>query len=64
MNVSLSGRLEFAKILAALCGLIGIAGLGYYYSVPLPVPPANASVAQVAEFASRYHDKILLMAWL
>ncbi len=32
--------------------------------MPLPVPPTNASVTQVAEFVSRYHEPILLMAWL
>ncbi|MBV9228269.1 MAG: hypothetical protein JOZ18_03060 [Chloroflexi bacterium] len=52
------------RILAALCGILGVAALGYYYSVPFPLPPANATLAQVTEFGARYHDAILLDTWL
>ncbi len=52
------------RILTALCGIVGIAALGYYYSVPFPLPPPNATAEQVMEFATRYHDAILLDAWI
>jgi hypothetical protein len=35
-----------------------------YFAAAPPLPPADASVAQVAAVATRYHDKWLLGAWL
>jgi hypothetical protein len=48
----------------ALCGALGVAALGVYYSVPLPLPEPGASAAAIIEFGTRYHDRILLDAWL
>ncbi len=53
------------RVLAALSGILGVALLGLYYSEALiPLPPPNATSGQVAEFGTRYHDAILLDAWL
>jgi hypothetical protein len=46
------------------CGLLGVAALAVYYSVPLPLPPAGATIGEIVSFGSRYHDRILLDAWL
>jgi hypothetical protein len=48
----------------ALCGLLGVAALGVYYSVPLPLPPPDAPIQEIVRFGTRYHDRILLDAWL
>src|SRR5215831_12127582 len=47
-----------------LLGLLGVAALGVYYSVPLPLPAPDASIDQIVAFGTRYHDRILLDAWL
>jgi len=52
------------RMAVALCGLLGVAFLGVYYSVPLPLPPAAASVQEIVDFSTRYHDRILVDAWL
>ncbi len=57
----MSSRLS--RILVALCGILGVAALAYYYSVPFPLPAANASSEQVVAFGTRYHDAILLDTW-
>jgi hypothetical protein len=49
---------------AAACGILGVAALAIYYSVPLPLPPPNAGTQELVEFGSRYHNRILLDAWL
>lgn len=48
----------------AVCGLAGIVALDIYYSVPLPLPSADAPLADIVKFGTRYHDRILLDAWL
>ena len=48
----------------ALCGILGIAALGVYYSVPLPLPAPGAGIAEIVEFGTRYHDRLLIDAWL
>lgn len=48
----------------ALCGLAGVAALGVYYSVPLPLPQPNAPIEEIVRFGTRYRDRILLDAWL
>jgi hypothetical protein len=48
----------------ALCGLVAVAALGVYYSVPLPLPAADAPAGTIVRFAAKYHDRILLDAWL
>ena len=53
-----------SRILMGLCGIFGVAALAYYYSVPFPLPPPNASSDQVVAFGTRYHDAILLDTWL
>ena len=52
------------RIAAALCGLLGFAALGVYYSVPFPLPPPTATMAQLTEGLRPYHDTILFDAWL
>ena len=48
----------------ALCGLLGVAALGVYYSVPLPLPLPGAPIEDIVRFGTRYHDHILIDAWL
>ena len=55
---------RWPRILMGLCGIFGVAALAYYYSVPFPFPPPNASSDQVVAFGTRYHDAILLDTWL
>jgi hypothetical protein len=55
---------RLVRILTALAGLFGVAALGYYYSVPFPLPPANATLAQVSLFAAQYQTAVLLDTWL
>jgi hypothetical protein len=52
------------RILAALSGILGIALLGVYFGAAPPLPPANATVAQVASVATQYHDSWFLGAWV
>lgn len=54
------------RTLTALCGILGLAGLGFYYSSPfwlLSEPPVGASAAQILAVATRYHNALLLDAW-
>lgn len=56
-----------ARILTALCSILGTAALVGYYAAPytfLPLPAADATAAQVMAFGTRYHDAILLDTWL
>ena len=48
----------------ALCGLAGVAALGVYYAVPLPLPAPDAAIEEIVRFGTRYHNRILLDAWL
>src|SRR5215472_16826330 len=52
------------RILVALCGILGTAALGVYFGAAPPLPPADATVAQVATAATQYHDQWLLGAWI
>ena len=52
------------RVLTAFAGIAGVVALGYYYSVPFPLPPANATAAQVVQFAERYHDAVFLDTWI
>src|SRR5919197_1459814 len=52
------------RILTALCGILGVVALVAHFSIPAQVPPANATVAQVTEFAKQNHATILVSAWL
>jgi hypothetical protein len=52
------------RILVALCGLLGVTLLGVYFGAPPPLPPATASVAQIADVGRRYHDGWFLFTWL
>jgi hypothetical protein len=51
------------RLLAALCGIIGPVTLVGSFLIN-PAPPADASVAQLREFAHRHHSTIVLGAWL
>ena len=55
---------KLPRLLIALCGILGSVALGIYFSVPFPLPPANATTAQINQFATQYHDAILFDAWL
>lgn len=48
----------------ALCGLIAVVALGIYFSVPLQLPSPDAPSGDIVGFVIRYHDRILLDAWL
>jgi hypothetical protein len=52
------------RLLTALAGICGAIALGYYYSVPFPLPPANATLAQVTAFAAQYHTAVFFDTWL
>lgn len=52
------------RVLIAFAGIAGVVALGYYYSVPFPLPPASATPAQVIQFTLRYHDAVFLDTWL
>jgi hypothetical protein len=52
------------RVLVVLCGILGTAALGVYFGAAPPLPPADASVAQVASAATQYHDQWLLGAWI
>ncbi|HLY32835.1 MAG TPA: hypothetical protein VKQ36_17560 [Ktedonobacterales bacterium] len=50
-------------ILTALCGILGTSLLAVYFLAAPPLPPANATVAQVTSVAMQYHDTWYLGAW-
>lgn len=56
-----SGSARFA---AALCGILGFASLGIYYSVPFPLPPPNATLDQLIGDLRGYQNTIFFDAWL
>src|SRR5215831_3131313 len=54
-------------VLISLCGLLGTIALTLYFSAPfnwLPLPPPDATVAQISEFGKKFHTEILLDTWL
>src|SRR6516164_10178329 len=51
------------RLLAALCGMLGPVTLVGSFFIN-PAPPADASVAELAEFAHRHHNTIVLGGWL
>lgn len=52
------------RVLTACAGIAGVVALGYYYSVPFPLPSADTTPAQVVQFALRYHDAVFLDTWM
>lgn len=62
-RVSEAGVLR-PRMLMPLCGLVGVLILAFYFSAPLPIPAANAPEARIVDVGRRYHDTILLGAWL
>jgi hypothetical protein len=52
------------RLAAALCGLLGFAALGIYYSVPFPLPPPNATLDQLIADLHGYQNTIFFDAWL
>lgn len=58
---------RLTRVLVALCGILGTTALVVYYSAPFwlfPLPPDNATAAQVMAFGAQYHNVILLDTWL
>ena len=53
-----------ARRAAALCGLLGFASLGIYYSVPFPLPPPNATLDQLIHDLHGYQNTIFFDSWL
>src|SRR5215469_10194700 len=54
-------------VLISLCGLLGTIALTIYFSAPfnwMPLPPPNATSAQIFDFSKKYHTEILLDTWL
>jgi hypothetical protein len=51
------------RLLAAICGVVGPVTLVGSFLIN-PAPPADASVAQLTEFAHRHHNTIILGGWL
>lgn len=51
------------RTFTAASGVLGVAALAVYYSVPLPLPAPNAPLQDIANFGIRFHDRILLDAW-
>ena len=54
-------------VLTSLCGFIGTIALTLYFSAPfnwMPLPPANATIAQIFVFGNKYHTAILIDTWL
>ena len=47
-----------ARFAAALCGILGFAALGIYYSVPFPLPPPNATLDQLIADLHGYQNTI------
>jgi hypothetical protein len=52
------------RTLAGMSGILGVLALGVYYSVPLPLPPANAGIQQIMDFGAHFHNRILFDTWL
>ncbi len=56
---------RLSSVLAGLCGILGAVAFGVYgSSVLVPLPPRNATIAQVTTFVSQYHDAMLFSTWL
>ena len=55
-------RERIPRVLAAICGIIGVLTLVASFNVN-PGPPAGATLAQVVDFGKQYHDSILVGAW-
>jgi len=58
MSVGLSPRS------AALLGIVGTVALGAHFFIPPHPPPIDPSFTELTEFGRRYHDSILVSAWL
>lgn len=55
---------RWSRILTALCGILGASLLAVYFLAAPPLPPADATSAQVVSVATQYHDLWFLGAWL
>jgi len=52
------------RLAAAMCGFLGFAALGIYYSVPFPLPPPNATLDQLINGLRGYQNRIFFDSWL
>jgi len=57
----MNNRLQY--VLAGACGVVGAVMLGASFAIN-PAPPANATVAQLTDFAIRHHNVIVFGSWL
>lgn len=55
---------RLSRRLAALCGIVGMILLGVYFLAAPPLPPPDATAAQVASVAIQYHNTWFLGAWI
>jgi hypothetical protein len=55
------------RFLTAACGILGTIALTVYFSAPfwlMPLPPPNATSAQIISFGTKYRTVILWDTWL
>jgi hypothetical protein len=53
-----------ARLLTALCGVVGTALLTTYFLAAPPLPAPNASVTDITSVAAQYHNTWYLGAWI
>lgn len=55
---------KLSSSLPALSGILGVLVLAVYFSQPLPIPTNTEPVAAFAAFGTRYHNEIMVGAWI
>ncbi|MDQ6675184.1 MAG: hypothetical protein M3069_31360 [Chloroflexota bacterium] len=55
---------KLSSSLAALSGIVGVLVLAIYFSQPLPIPVNTEPVAAFTAFGNRYHNEIMVGAWI
>lgn len=53
-----------ARLLTALCGIVGTALLAVYFLAAPPLPAPNASAADTASILAQYHNTWYVGAWI
>jgi hypothetical protein len=57
-------RSRATRLLVPLSGIVGVVTLTAHFFIPPKVPPDTSTLAQLAAYGTRYHDAILVSAWL